>query len=94
VPKQWPPLTYQEVVAILECWGFEQKRQVGSHEQWCKEYKGRPYFVTVDNHHSVYNDPDLIQSMVRQSGLTRQQFYAGCRSSANKINVAPLKYAR
>lgn len=93
MPKKYPELTLSEVEAILECWQFEKGRGAGSHRQWRKTHKGRKYIVTVDEGYGTF-DEDIIASMIRQSGLTRDQFYAGSKSAARRAGVYPLKHAR
>jgi hypothetical protein len=50
---------------------------------------GRPFLVTVDVAKAPF-DEDLIAKMIRQSGLTRDEFYRGCKSAARKVNLQPL----
>ncbi|MBI3979292.1 MAG: hypothetical protein HY331_14005 [Chloroflexi bacterium] len=49
--------------------------------------------MTVDEAIDEFDD-ELIARMIQQSGLTRDQFYSGCKSAARKAGVKPLKHAR
>ena len=46
MPRQYPPLTVDEVRAILRALGFAPARQTGSHERWAHGRRAR--LVTVD----------------------------------------------
>lgn len=85
MPKKYPPLTPSEVIDILKVWNFVLKIQVGSHAQYegiIREIKRK---VTVDMGEKDF-DKDLIKSMIRQSGLSRDEFYCSTKSTAKKIN--------
>lgn len=86
MPKKYPPLTYQEVIAILKVRGFFLKDQEGSHEQYDNIVKSKKRKVTVDKNDSPYND-FIIKSMIQQSGLSREEFYTAIKSTAKKINL-------
>ncbi len=84
--RRYPPLTPAEVVAILRALGFTLLRQVGSHAQWERPSSaGRlRALVTVDM--SVRDFwPELIKSMIRQAGSTREEFYGATKATARKI---------
>jgi predicted RNA binding protein YcfA (HicA-like mRNA interferase family) len=94
VPRRYPPLTLAEVKAILTCWGFvAQSRKRGSHCQWERRESERVFAVTVDEGINEFDD-FLIKTMIQQSGLTRDQFYSGCKSAAKKANLKPHRNAR
>lgn len=73
----YPPLGYAKVAKILKNLKFvKEKEKSGSHETWVKKYKGKGYAVTVANHGDKTEfKPNTLNSMVRQSGYTKEQFY-------------------
>jgi predicted RNA binding protein YcfA (HicA-like mRNA interferase family) len=86
LPKQYPPLTPEEVLAILKVQGFTLDNTVGSHANhvgYTNDIKRR---VTVDLKIKGYS-PELMKSMIRQSGLSREDFYCSTKKTAVKINM-------
>lgn len=75
-----PPLTYHQVIAILQVLGFTSRpNKATSHEHWVNE--GPPFRkVTVDRPKAPFSQ-DLISSMARQAGVTKKAFYAALRKS-------------
>ena len=87
MPRRYPPLSPSEVRTILRALGFELAHTTGSHEQWDHaDLGGRPRRVTVDVAIGQFS-PALVQSMIRQSGVTREEFYGATERSARKIGV-------
>ncbi len=83
--KKYPSLTVREIQAILEARGFTLLHTSSSHEQWGHDnIDDKKRLVTVDTHGDF--GIDLIRSMIRQSGLTREQFYCSTKKTAKKIN--------
>ncbi len=84
--RRYPPLTPSDVVAILRALGFQFKRQDGSHAQYERAAEGtKPRaIVTVDMSVREFWE-EIIKSMVRQSGFSREEFYGATKSSAKKI---------
>jgi predicted RNA binding protein YcfA (HicA-like mRNA interferase family) len=80
LPKKFPALTPDEVVAILISNGFARTAFRGSHAH----YEKGPRKVTVDMAVKDFNTY-LIKSMIAQSGLTREDFYGATKSTAKKI---------
>lgn len=74
--RRYRPLTPKQVISNIQAEGFSFKRQDGSHCQYEKLAQGgNPRrVVTVDVGKKEFS-ADLIKSMIRQSGLTRDQFY-------------------
>ncbi|MEQ1666865.1 MAG: type II toxin-antitoxin system HicA family toxin [Sulfuriferula sp.] len=73
---QFPPLTCKDVKLILKTLGFTPRPQNGtSHEQWVKTDNKSFYKVTVDCPKAPFSK-DLILSMCKQAGVSKQQFYA------------------
>lgn len=75
---KYPPLTPTEVEKILERAGFILKRTSGSHNQWEGIVKGKRRLVTVDklSRSSETFGKRLMKSMIRQSGMTKDEFYS------------------
>jgi predicted RNA binding protein YcfA (HicA-like mRNA interferase family) len=90
--RKYPPLTPDEVVAILKGLGFIRQRTAGSHEQYeCARNERYPRsVVTVDTAYPEFDD-DLIKSMIRQSNRTREVFYGATKRTARKASVPFLK---
>ncbi len=80
MPKKFPALTPDDVVAILNSNGFARTAFRGSHAQ----YENGQRKVTVDMAIKDFNSY-LIKSMIAQSGLTREAFYGATKSTAKKI---------
>jgi len=83
LPKQFPTLTPDEVVAILASNGFVRTAFRGSHAQFEKG----SFKVTVDMAVKDFN-AYRIKSMIAQSGLSREQFYGATKSTARKNRQA------
>ena len=86
MPKRYPPLTPPEVSSILSARGFVSDRSKGSHVQYRGTIRGVTRYVTVDTGKHEYSD-FLMQSMIRQSGMTREEFYGATKSTARKIGL-------
>jgi predicted RNA binding protein YcfA (HicA-like mRNA interferase family) len=81
--KSYPPLKPTEVVSILTALGFTLKKQTGSHAQY-EHGSGSRRVVTIDMAVDDFGI-DLMQSMVRQSGVDRKRFYKATRKTGKKI---------
>jgi predicted RNA binding protein YcfA (HicA-like mRNA interferase family) len=84
--RRYPPLKPSEVMAILAALGFTLKRTKGSHHHYERTAGNPPQrrLVTVDTAVSDFSD-DLIKSMIRQSGVSREEFYRATPATARKI---------
>jgi len=91
MPRRYPPLTPEEVIAILLARGFLLDRTTGSHAQYGGTIHGQFRRVTVDLH---YRDLDerMIKRLILQSGLSREEFYGSVRESAQKIGLRASEY--
>jgi predicted RNA binding protein YcfA (HicA-like mRNA interferase family) len=76
MPRHYP-LTCAQVKEILSKSGFKPAptKSGTSHEQWKKEVAGRLFKVTVDCPKAPFSR-GLIDSMAKQAGMTKKQFYA------------------
>lgn len=90
MPKKYPPLTPDEVIKILKKRGFILKATEGSHAQYEGEVKGLTKKVTVDEAEKEFGN-FLIKSMIRQSGLSREEFYCSTKATALKVNLKPAE---
>jgi len=75
---QQPPLNPAQVEAILVKAGFTLNRNEGSHFMWEGDIKGRRCIVPVDHlggQRSETFSQDLLNRMIRESGLTKKEFY-------------------
>jgi predicted RNA binding protein YcfA (HicA-like mRNA interferase family) len=84
--RKYPPLTPAEVMSILQALGFQFKRQTGSHSHYeGLSQQGTRAVVTVDT--SVKDEfwEEIIKSMIRQSGWSRERFYGATKKTARRI---------
>ncbi len=90
--RKYPPLTPSEVVAILTAHVFTKKNEEGTHAQYehPKTDEHPRSVVTVDMGYREFDD-GIIKSMIRQSNLTREQFYGATKRTAKKASVPVLK---
>lgn len=70
-----PPLTCKQVKAILKALGFQHRDTRGSHENWVRDEPPPFRKVTVDCPKQPFS-PMLIESMAKQAGVSKRQFYA------------------
>ncbi len=71
-----PTLSGKEVLSILLKEGFEVKRQRGSHVTLYKKTAEKGLYVTVPLHGSTDILPGTLLSIIRQSGMTKEEFIA------------------
>jgi predicted RNA binding protein YcfA (HicA-like mRNA interferase family) len=87
--RSYPPLTPGEVEAILKNLGFVHARTESSHAHFKRlaDETRNAAIVTVDQSYREIGDPKLIQSMIRQSGFSREEFYGATKRTAKKASV-------
>jgi predicted RNA binding protein YcfA (HicA-like mRNA interferase family) len=66
-----PVLSPREVIAVLQALGFVEVRQRGSHKQFRHE-DGRA--TTVPVHGSWDISPSLLRQIIKDVGITREEF--------------------
>jgi len=71
-----PAVSGKEVIAALQRQGFVIKRQRGSHVTLYRSAAGRGWYVTVPVHTNQDIFPSVLLSIIRQSGMTREEFIA------------------
>lgn len=91
MPRRYPPLTPDEVIAILVARDFDLDRTAGSHTQYGGLIRGLFRRVTVDLHFHDFDDR-AIKRLIAQSGLTREEFYGSTKETAKKINLRAQEY--
>ncbi len=70
-----PILTGREIIKALERVGFERRNQVGSHVQLIgSDKEGSKRLVTVPDHGNKEIPIGTLLSILRQSGLSRDEF--------------------
>ena len=86
--RMYPPLTTGEIQEVLRARGFRIRNTNSSHQQWgisATNYTPA-YLVTVDTNYAQPCEK-LLKTMIRQSGLSREQFYGSAKGSARKASV-------
>lgn len=91
MPRQYPPLTPEEIIRIPSARGFVWQRTRGSHEFYRGRVRERVRNVTVDRHYPEF-DPKRSRDMLDQSGLTREEFYGSVKETARKIGLRADRY--
>ena len=86
MPKKYPVLTLAEVIEIMNFNNFTLNNTVGSHRQYVATIGNVSRRVTVDTSIDDFDDY-LLKSMMRQSGLSREEFYCSSKSAAKKISM-------
>jgi YcfA-like protein. len=76
--KNYPLLDREQVEFILKKLKFTEKRITSSHSQWEGYTKGVRRIVTVDHLKSKKEKYGhrLLRDMIKQSGLTKEEFYS------------------
>lgn len=84
--RKYPPLSPLEVINILQALGFSLKRQTGSHQHYegLAEDGTSRKIVTVDCSIDDFWE-DIMKSVIRQSGWSREKFYRATRKTGKKI---------
>ena len=74
--SQFKPLKYRDVITILKNLGFQPEPQgPTSHQTWMLKRENKNYAVTVMSHGNIEFKRGTLQSMIRQSGFTKEEFY-------------------
>jgi predicted RNA binding protein YcfA (HicA-like mRNA interferase family) len=72
MPDRLPRVTPREVIAALERAGWQHVRTTGSHRHF--KHPDRPGLVTVPVHPGETIFPAILKSILRQAGLTAEEF--------------------
>jgi predicted RNA binding protein YcfA (HicA-like mRNA interferase family) len=84
MPRGWPPLELREVLAILTALGLSYSHSKGGHDFYKGTRNGKPCTVTVDPKNAPFS-VDLLQSMCKQAGSNRKEFYSATKATAAKV---------
>lgn len=78
---RYKPLKYREVITILKNLGFVQESGTGSsHQTWVLKTIDKSFAVTVAFHGTNEEfRPGTLNSMIRQSGFSKEEFYQALR---------------
>lgn len=78
--KEFKPLDCRLVEKALKNLGFTEKKKTGtSHRQFTKLNSGKLYHVTLDCHKGEVSALN-IRSMIKQAGVTYDEFYNAIKS--------------
>mgnify|MGYP001591863836 CR=1 FL=1 len=69
-----PTVSGKEVISAFQKRGFAVKRQKGSHVTLYKNKDGKNLYVTVPLHSNRELFPSVLLSIIRQAGMTRDEF--------------------
>lgn len=83
--KKFPPLEPREIKQILLARGFVLDRTEGDHEYYVRVVRGKDRVVQIDTGCPLISDY-WLKLTIKQSGLTREEFYCSTRGTAKKIN--------
>jgi predicted RNA binding protein YcfA (HicA-like mRNA interferase family) len=83
LPRGWPPLTWQEIVACLVALGFVLDRTESSHRIYVNE--ARHLIVPVDTNWMPCSGPTIKHLVVDQAQVSRETFYRATKATAKKI---------
>ena len=67
-----PTVTGREVIAVFQTFGFEVRRQKGSHVTMAKE--GHRFLLTVPVHGTKPMNPGTLRSLIRNAGISVDEF--------------------
>ena len=92
MPRGLPPLTPGEIVLILLARAFSFSRSTASsHDIYTGTWNHQKRIVVVDMGITIYNDADMIKLVIRQSGMSREEFYGATPKTAKKIGLQVKK---
>ncbi len=68
-------LPWSEVIRVLRQAGAVPDGQEGSHAQYIRRVGVKSYAITITIHDATEIPPKTLSSIIRQSGLTKRQFW-------------------
>lgn len=71
-----PTISGKEIISLLLKQGFTIKRQKGSHVTLYKRISEKGLYVTVPVHGNKDILPSTLLSIIRQAGMTKEEFIA------------------
>lgn len=87
MPKQWPPLTADEIGACLKKLGFHRDHDQSSHQIWVNDATHQ--VVPIDTKWKPCSSAMLKHVVEQQLRMTRERFYGATKTTAKKIGVKP-----
>jgi predicted RNA binding protein YcfA (HicA-like mRNA interferase family) len=69
-----PKISGKEIISLLQKGGFIIKRQKGSHVTLYKRTEEKGFYVTVPLHGNKEILPGTLLSIIRQSGMSKEEF--------------------
>jgi len=84
--RKYPPLTPEEIVAILIARGFTFQNSKGDHNYYFHIVKNKKRIVQVDMGNPQYENK-WVKLVIDETGMTRKQFYCSTKGTAKKINL-------
>lgn len=82
--RKYPPLTPREIEGILFARGFYLLKSKGDHNFYRCDVKGIKKIVQIDMGTPLVENK-WLKLTIKQSGLTREEFYCSTRTTAKKI---------
>jgi predicted RNA binding protein YcfA (HicA-like mRNA interferase family) len=84
--RRYPPLKLNQIIQILTARGYSLHKKKGDHRYYIKTDNGRKRIAQVDMGCREYNE-NLIPMLLKETGLTREEFYGSTKKTAKMINV-------
>jgi len=72
--KRLPPVSARDVLKVLHRLGFDQVGRKGSHIRLKRKTEEKTFIVIVPYHDEI--SPGTLLSIIRQAGISREQFLA------------------
>lgn len=84
--RKYPPLKPKQIENILYARGFILHKKKGDHRYYVREVRGKKRIPQIDWGIDMYNS-NWIKTIIKQSGMTREQFYCSTKKTARKIGL-------
>jgi predicted RNA binding protein YcfA (HicA-like mRNA interferase family) len=84
--RKYPPLTTNQIISILLARGYILDHTKGDHCYYILVKNGKKHIVQVDMGCAEYGK-DLIPMVLKETGLSRDEFYSSTKNTAKKINI-------
>jgi len=89
-PRKYPPLTPREIEQVLKARGFSFVKSKGDHNFYVHQVKGKKRIAQIDMGNPLY-DGHWLKLVIKESGMTRLQFYCSTKTTAKKIGMPCAK---
>jgi len=84
--RKYPPLTPDEIVAILLARGFIFHKSKGDHRFYIHTVRANKAIAQIDMGNPLYSEK-WLKLLIHETGMTREQFYCSTKSAAKKLNL-------